>query len=86
MPILAEDASACPFEFGAEGIGLFRIEHMFYGKKLRKTAVRSSQNDSLFDGQTERRLAALDELFPFMKKDIKATMECDERDCPSRSV
>ncbi len=59
-------------EFGAEGIGLFRTEHMFYGKNseeplflLRKMIVAS--------GEKERRLA-LDELFPFVKRDIKATM------------
>ncbi|MGC8596001.1 MAG: pyruvate, phosphate dikinase [Candidatus Kryptoniota bacterium] len=58
--------------FGAEGIGLFRTEHMFYGKgsevplfKLRKMIV--SKNES------ERR-AALDELFPHVKEDIKGTL------------
>jgi pyruvate,orthophosphate dikinase len=59
--------------FGAEGIGLFRIEHMFYGKgaeqplfKLRKMIVSKTE--------AERR-AALDELFPHMKSDIKTTLE-----------
>ncbi len=59
--------------FGAEGIGLFRTEHMFYGKHsekplfaLRKMIVSRSE--------AERR-AALDELFPFVKKDIKDTLE-----------
>ncbi len=59
--------------FGAEGIGLFRTEHMFYGKgseeplfKLRKMIV--SRNE------TERR-NALDELFPYVKADIKGTLE-----------
>ncbi len=59
--------------FGAEGIGLFRTEHMFYGKGseqplflLRKMIVSSSE--------AERR-AALEELYPFVKKDIKATLE-----------
>ena len=58
--------------FGAEGIGLFRTEHMFYGKDseeplflLRKMIVSETE--------AERR-AALDELFPFVKKDIKATL------------
>ena len=32
-------------EFGAEGIGLFRIEHMFYGKDS-EALFPSSQNDS----------------------------------------
>jgi pyruvate,orthophosphate dikinase len=59
-------------QFGAEGIGLFRTEHMFYGKDsdqplflLRKMIV--SKN-------TEERQKALDELFPFAKKDIKGTI------------
>ncbi|MEW6236085.1 MAG: pyruvate, phosphate dikinase [Candidatus Omnitrophota bacterium] len=59
-------------EFGAEGIGLFRTEHMFYGKgseqplsKLRKMIL--SKNE-------EERRKALDELFPFVKNDIKETL------------
>jgi pyruvate,orthophosphate dikinase len=66
-----EDAAKA-IEFGAEGIGLFRTEHMFYGKGseqplflLRKMIVSGSE--------AERR-AALDELFPFVKRDIKATL------------
>jgi pyruvate,orthophosphate dikinase len=66
-----EDAAKAR-EFGAEGIGLFRTEHMFYGKGseqplflLRKMIVSSSE--------AERR-AALEELYPFVKKDIKATL------------
>ena len=59
-------------EFGAEGIGLFRTEHMFYGKgseeplfKLRKMILSKTE--------AERR-AALDELYPFVKSDVKGTM------------
>ncbi|MFH1875383.1 MAG: pyruvate, phosphate dikinase [Candidatus Omnitrophota bacterium] len=59
--------------FGAEGIGLFRTEHMFYGKGseqplflLRKMIV--SKNEA------ERR-KALAELYPFVKIDIKGTLE-----------
>jgi len=59
--------------FGAEGIGLFRTEHMFYGKgsdeplaKLRKMILSKT---------VEERKAALNELFPFVKRDVKATME-----------
>ncbi len=58
--------------FGAEGIGLFRTEHMFYGKgseeplfKLRKMIMSK--------GVAERR-KALDELYPHVKKDIKGTL------------
>ncbi len=60
-------------QFGAEGIGLFRTEHMFYGKGsdeplfiLRKMIVSKT---------IEERKKALDELFPYVKKDIKGTLE-----------
>jgi pyruvate,orthophosphate dikinase len=60
-------------QFGAEGIGLFRTEHMFYGKgseeplfKLRKMIMSSS---------VEERTKAVDELFGHVKNDIKATLE-----------
>lgn len=62
--------------FGAEGIGLFRTEHMFYGKGseqplffLRKMIV--SKNE-------EERIKALAELFPFVKNDIKGTLDAME--------
>jgi pyruvate,orthophosphate dikinase len=60
-------------QFGAEGIGLFRTEHMFYGKGgeqplfiLRKMIISKSADE---------RRKALAELFPFAKADIKGTME-----------
>ncbi len=59
--------------FGAEGIGLFRTEHMFYGEgsddplfRLRKMIVSKTEDE---------RRHALDELYTFVKKDIKATLE-----------
>ncbi|HOX09458.1 MAG TPA: pyruvate, phosphate dikinase [Candidatus Omnitrophota bacterium] len=59
--------------FGAEGIGLFRTEHMFYGKNsdeplfiLRKMIVSRTLDE---------RKKAINELFPFVKKDIKGTIE-----------
>jgi len=59
--------------FGAEGIGLFRTEHMFYG---------AGSDDALFvlrkmilSSTPAERKQAVDELFPFVKKDIKATLE-----------
>ncbi len=59
-------------QFGAEGIGLFRTEHMFYGKgseeplfHLRKMIIASNE--------AERR-AALNDLFPYVKKDVKGTL------------
>ena len=67
------DDAAKARAFGAEGIGLFRTEHMFYGKnseeplfKLRKMIVSKTE--------AERR-AALDELFPHVKSDMKGTLE-----------
>ncbi|MDP2981708.1 MAG: pyruvate, phosphate dikinase [Candidatus Latescibacter sp.] len=67
-----EDAARAR-SFGAEGIGLFRTEHMFYGKHsekplfiLRKMIISKTE--------AERR-AALKELFPFVKTDVKNTLE-----------
>ncbi|MBR0460366.1 MAG: pyruvate, phosphate dikinase [Victivallales bacterium] len=63
-------------DFGAEGVGLFRMEHMFYGEGsarplflLRKMILCVTQQD---------REAVLKELFPYMKKDIMGTMEAME--------
>ncbi len=60
-------------QFGAEGIGLFRTEHMFYGKGsdealflLRKMIMSNTK---------EERQKAIDQLYPFVKKDIKGTLE-----------
>ena len=59
--------------FGAEGIGLFRTEHMFYGEGsdqplfyLRKMILSKT---------VEERRTALAELFPFVKASLKGTME-----------
>ena len=59
-------------QFGAEGVGLFRIEHMFYGKnsevplaKLRKMILCNTD---------EERKAALEELEPFIKASVKSTL------------
>jgi pyruvate,orthophosphate dikinase len=59
--------------FGAEGIGLFRTEHMFYGEGsgmalflLRKMIMSETKDE---------RIAALNELFPYVKEDIKGTLE-----------
>ncbi len=66
-----EDAQKA-LSFGAEGIGLFRIEHMFYGKnsevplaKLRKMILCSTDAE---------RKAALEELEPFIKASVKSTL------------
>ncbi len=59
--------------FGAEGIGLFRTEHMFYG--AGSDAPLFLLRKMILSGKTEERQAALNELFPYVKKDIAATME-----------
>ena len=60
-------------DFGAEGIGLFRTEHMFYGKGseeplflLRKMILSATE--------AERR-KALDELYSYSKENMKATLD-----------
>jgi len=59
-------------KFGAEGIGLFRTEHMFYGEGseqplflLRKMIVSKTE---------EERRDALNSLFIYVKKDVKDTL------------
>src|SRR5664280_1858797 len=58
--------------YGAEGIGLFRTEHMFYGKGS-ETPLFLLRKMILSANETERR-KALDELFAHVKKDMKETM------------
>ena len=64
--------AAQAMSFGAEGIGLFRTEHMFYGEGsdeplflLRKMIMSKTEQE---------RRKALNSLFVFVKKDIKDTM------------
>jgi pyruvate,orthophosphate dikinase len=52
--------------FGAEGIGLCRTEHMFFGED-RLPIVRQM----IMADNTEERLAALSKLLPFQKSDFK---------------
>ncbi|MCX6243402.1 MAG: pyruvate, phosphate dikinase [Bacteroidetes bacterium] len=60
-------------DFGAEGIGLFRTEHMFYGKNAEKPLFLLRK---MIASNTEaERRKALKELFPFMKADMKGTLE-----------
>ncbi len=59
-------------EFGAEGIGLFRTEHMFYGKGAEKPLF--ALRKMILSSTAAERQAAVDELFPFVKKDIKDTL------------
>jgi pyruvate,orthophosphate dikinase len=59
--------------FGAQGIGLFRTEHMFYG--VGSDAPLFILRKMILSDTTEERKAALVELYPYIKKSIKATME-----------
>ena len=67
-----EDAARA-LSFGAEGIGLFRIEHMFYGKNS-ETPLAKLRKMIMCDTDVERK-AALDELEPFMKAAVKSTLK-----------
>ncbi len=60
-------------QFGAEGIGLFRTEHMFYGKGADEPLFLLRK--MIMSKTIAERQKALDELFPFVKKDIKGTIE-----------
>ena len=59
--------------FGAEGIGLFRIEHMFYGENSEKP-LEKLRNMILSDTREER-IAALAELEPYIKESAKGTLK-----------
>ncbi len=59
-------------DFGAEGIGLFRTEHMFYGKGSEQPLFLLRK--MILSNGLEERVAALNELSVFVKKDIKATL------------
>jgi pyruvate,orthophosphate dikinase len=60
-----EDAAAAR-EFGAEGIGLCRTEHMFFGEE-RVDAVR----EMILAGDAEGRKGALDRLLPMQRADFE---------------
>ena len=62
--------------FGAEGIGLFRTEHMFYGEGSDKPLFLLRKM-ILSNTEAERR-KVLKELYPFVKKDIKDTLAAME--------
>jgi len=62
--------------FGAEGIGLFRTEHMFYG--AGSDAALFILRKMILSATPDERRKAVAELFPFVKRDIKATLEAME--------
>ncbi|HRS70224.1 MAG TPA: pyruvate, phosphate dikinase [Anaerohalosphaeraceae bacterium] len=66
-----EDAARAK-AFGAEGIGLCRTEHMFYGKNSEQPLF--CLRKMIMSKTLDERRKALNELFPFVKRDIKATL------------
>ncbi|MDP2929621.1 MAG: pyruvate, phosphate dikinase [Candidatus Omnitrophota bacterium] len=65
--------AAQALKFGAQGIGLFRTEHMFYGEGSDKPLFLLRK--MIMSKTVAERRKALDELFPFVKSDMKATIE-----------
>ena len=65
-----EDAQKA-LSFGAEGIGLFRIEHMFYG--LNSEQPLAKLRKMILCNTDEERKAALAELEPYIKASVKST-------------
>ena len=59
--------------FGAEGIGLFRIEHMFYGEDGKEPLVKL--RNMILANTTEERKAALNELEPYIREAAKGTLK-----------
>ena len=62
--------------FGAEGIGLVRTEHMFYGEGSDKPLFYLRK--MILSNTAPERRAALSELFPFVKASLKGTLEAME--------
>lgn len=67
-----EDAERA-LSFGAEGIGLFRIEHMFYG--TNSEAPLSKLRKMILSKDKQERMVALKELEPYIKEAVKGTMK-----------
>ena len=59
--------------FGSEGIGLFRTEHMFYGEHSEKPLFLLRQ--MILSSTLKERKQALNKLFKHVKKDVKATLK-----------
>ncbi len=69
MRIIQRDAAQA-VEFGAEGIGLCRTEHMFFEEK-RIPAIRRM----ILADTVEEKVEALNFLLPFQKGDFKGIFE-----------
>jgi len=59
--------------YGAEGIGLFRTEHMFYGTGAEKPLFVLRK--MILSSTAAERAKAVNELFAFVKRDIKNTLD-----------
>ncbi|MHB8770932.1 MAG: pyruvate, phosphate dikinase [Syntrophales bacterium] len=59
--------------FGAEGIGLVRTEHMFYGEGSDQPLFHLRK--MILSNTVQERTAALNELYPFVKASLKGTLE-----------
>ena len=57
-------------QFGAEGIGLCRTEHMFFDERARDAVVRMVMADTV-----EERQVALEEMLPFQEQDFEGIFE-----------
>jgi pyruvate,orthophosphate dikinase len=57
-------------QFGAEGIGLCRTEHMFFDERARDAVVRMIMAET-----AEERYAALDAMLPFQEQDFEGIFE-----------
>ncbi len=60
-------------EFGAKGIGLFRIEHMFYGENSAEPLA--IMRKIILSDSTDERRKHLYELLPYMKESVKETLK-----------
>jgi len=70
-----QDARAAR-NFGAEGIGLVRTEHMFYGEGSDEPLFYLRK--MILSNTAQERKAALSELYPFVKASLKGTLEAME--------
>jgi len=59
--------------FGAQGIGLMRTEHMFYGQGSEEPLFRLRK--MIMSKTKKEREKAVTELYPYVKKDIKGVLE-----------
>ena len=69
----APEDAAKAIGFGAEGIGLFRTEHMFYGEGSDEALF--VLHKLILATTDEARQAAVEELFPYVKAAVKGTLE-----------